>query len=176
MSLSKALAAELRRLAADAAAAAALPVTAEGARLIELPAADLPALRLELFDLDRFSVNMRRLTVATNTLPPPDAAQRSDRLDALANMLINRLSYLEEPLTLVEVDAGDGLAQLRSNPPLREEGQISYWELVISLDPTPALSLARYHWSPELPEREPLPYPAASPQLGRITDTLAGAL
>lgn len=183
MSLSKALTAELKRLAADGAAAAALPATDEGARLVELPAAEgRPAARLELLDLDRFSVSLRRLTVAAGPLPPidqalPDAAARRDaRLAALAGAIIARLSYLEEPLAVVEADAAEGQAQLRSSPPLREEGEISYWEVLISAGAETALSLARYHWSPELPEREPQPYPVASPQLGRLADSLAAAL
>lgn len=183
MSLSKALTAELKRLAAERDALAALPATDEGARLLELAAAEgRPALRLELFDLDRFSVSLRRLTLAAGPLPPIDralpdaAAQRNARLSALAGAVIARLSYLEEPLAVVESDAAEGQAQLRSSPPLREEGEISYWEVTVSAGEGAALSLARYRWSPEMPEREPLPYPAASPHLGRLAESLTAAL
>jgi hypothetical protein len=183
MAISKTLTSELKRLAADSAAVDALPTTDEGARLLDLPAAEgQPAARLELFDLDRFSVSLRRLTLAAGALPPIDralpdaAARRNAQLSALADAVIARLSYLEEPLALVEADAGEGQAQLRSSPPLREDGTISYWEVAISAGADTALSLARYHWSPEMPERESLPYPAASPQLGRLADSLAAAL
>lgn len=40
----------------------------------------------------------------------------------------------------------------------------------------PAPTLARYQWAPGLPEREPLPYPAAFSQIGRLADSLAAAL
>jgi len=179
MLLSKLLAAELRRLAGDAAAVAALPATGEGARTLELAAAPgRPALRLELFDLDRFSVSLRRISVAGGPAPAaePSPDARDARLDALAGAVIGRLSYLEEPLAVVEADAREGQAQLRSSPPLRDEGVVSYWEATVSVGQEAAISLARYHWAPEMVEREPLPYPVAAPQLGRLADSLAAAL
>lgn len=171
--LSKLIVAELRRIGADA---------PNSPHVVELGGGALPAVRLELFDLDRYSAALGRIAVSGGTLPPIDAAapdaaaQRSERLNALARTLTAQLSYLEEPLAVVEQDAEAQVALLRSLPPQRDERAICYWELTVDLTDRTTLSLARYEWAPGRPEREPLPYPVAFSQLGRIADSLAGAM
>lgn len=171
--LSKLIVAELRRMGADG---------ARGPQTVELGGGALPAVRLELLDLDRYSAALGRLCLSGGAPPPIDAgapdavAQRDERLSALASALAAQLGYLEEPLAIVERDADEQAAILRSHPPQRDEGAICYWELTLAMAERPALTLARYQWAPGLPEREPVPYPAAFSQLGRLADSLAAAL
>jgi hypothetical protein len=177
MSLAKQITAELRRLGADHAALAAIPADEAGVRVIDIVGADgEPSARVALFDADRYSVSLRMLTVAAGQLPligdAPDAADA--RLAALASEVISKLAYLEEPLALVERDSAE--AQIRSAPPLREDELLSYWEVALACGERPSATIARYRWEPGMPEREPLPYPAALPLIARIVDSLVAAL
>lgn len=183
MTLSRLIIAELRRLGGDSAAAAALAQTDDGARTISFGGVDgQPGARIEFFDQDRYSITMRSLSVGAGSLPPIDpraddaGAQRDARLSSLANAIIARLGYLEEPLAIVERDAAEGSAQIRSLPPLIEEGCLSYWEVVLAMGAQPAATITRYSWSPEQPEREPIPYPATFALIGRLADSLVAAL
>jgi hypothetical protein len=179
MSLANLITVELRRLGADPAALAAIPADEAGVRAIDLGGVGgSPSARVALFDADRFSVSLRMLTVAAGELPPlgnePGAADA--RLAALARGVIAQLAYLEEPLSVVERDAADAQAQIRSAPPLREDEQLSYWEVALTSGERPSASIARYRWEPGMPEREPQPYPAAFPLVARIADSLVAAL
>jgi hypothetical protein len=179
MSLAKLITAELRRLGAEPAALAALPADEAGVRSLDIGGVDgAPSARVGLFDADRYSVSLRALSVAGGELPPlggqPGAADA--RLAALARGVIAGLAYLEEPLALVERDAAEAQAQIRSNPPLREDELLSYWEVALTSGERPSASIARYRWEPGMPEREPLPYPATFALVARIADSLVAAL
>jgi len=67
--------------------------------------------------------------------------------------LVARLSYLMEPLDVIEVDEHLQVVQLRSSPPHREEGAIRYYEL--ELRPG-EYSLRRYRKQPQC-SREAIP-------------------
>ena len=54
-----------------------------------------------------------------------------ERLKEVAEDLSNRLTYLLEPISPVEVDSGKCVVQLRSNPPQRDENSASYYELLV---------------------------------------------
>src|SRR5262245_60362810 len=113
--------------------------------------------KLEFFDHDRYSVTLRELTVGAGAEAPSDArAYLSSRGAEVAR----RLSFLEEPLAVWELDGGERIAQLRSSPPLREGEEISYWEVTLWAGAEPGARVIRYHWSPGMAEREVLAYPA----------------
>jgi hypothetical protein len=170
MNLSKLITSELRRLGA-----AQTPV--EGVRTITLGGVDnLPAVRLELADLDRYSAALHRITIGAAFAPPASHAAAQAQLSSIAQAVIDQLDYLEEPLAVVESDVGEGVSQVRSNPPQRDENELSYWEVQLNLTSEPGASLTRYRWAPELPEREVQPYPVAFAHLGRIAESLAAAL
>jgi hypothetical protein len=63
-------------------------------------------------------------------------------LKQVAETLSKRLSYLLEPIQPVEVDPEHCVVQLRSNPPQREPGRVSYYELLVRRGGH--LSLCRY--------------------------------
>lgn len=170
MNLSKLIATELRRLGT------AQP-SGEGVRTITLGGTDgLPIVQLELADLDRYSAALHRVTVGAPFDAPASHAAAQAQLNNIAQAVIEHLDYLEEPLAVVESDAGAGISQVRSNPPQRDENELSYWEVVLNLTDQPGASLTRYRWAPELLEREIQPYPVAFAHLGRIAESLAAAL
>jgi hypothetical protein len=128
---------------------------------------------LEFSDHDRYSVALRELTIGAGGTTPADAR---GYLSATAAEVARRLSFLEEPLAVWELDGGERMAQLRSSPPLREGETVAYWEVTLWTGDEPGARAVRYHWSPGMPEREVLVYPATFALIARIADGLADAL
>ena len=123
-------------------------------------------------DYDRYSLALRELVVGKDIGAPADT--RTYLSDAAA-AIARGLSFLEEPLAVWELDAGERTVQLRSSPPLREGQEVSYWEVTLSAA-EPTARAARYHWAPGMAERELIEYPATFALLGRMADALADAL
>lgn len=125
---------------------------------------------LEFADHDRYSLALRELRLC---LPARAAGDIGDYLRERTAELVQRLSYLEEPLAVWELDRNEGAAQLRSHPPLREGEQITYWEVLLRINTeTERISLARYQWQAGTPDRTLLIYPVTFALLARLTDSL----
>lgn len=124
-------------------------------------------------DSDRYSVTLRRLAVGTARTADEDA---QTFLSAKAAAIARQLSYLEEPLALWELDNRDQIAQLRSSPPHHEGDELSYWEVELHAGEQGFATLTRYRWTPALPEREAVDYPATFTLVARLTDSLEAAL
>lgn len=124
---------------------------------------------------DRYSVALRHLEVFYDS-SAPEADQQADYLRRCAERVTGRLTYLEEPLILLELDSEDKLAQLRSQSPQQEEETLTYWEAYIRAEPRPQVKLARYRWTPGKSERELVVYPATFATIGRIAEDLALSL
>jgi len=129
--------------------------------------------KLEFSDHDRYSLTLRELTVGAGGAVPNDARAY---LSAVAAEVARRLSFLEEPLAVWELDGGERVAQLRSSPPLREGDEVAYWEVTLSAGDEPGARAVRYHWAPGMAEREVLAYPATFALVARMADGLAAAL
>jgi hypothetical protein len=131
---------------------------------------------LALADYDRYSVALRNLQVAYYK----DSPQNGDKVEAYlrqrAEQITQRLTYLAEPLELLELDAEAGLVQLRSRAPQQEGEERVYWEAMLQARPHPTVSLTRYRWTPDGSEREPFVYPITFVTLGRIVQDLADTL
>jgi hypothetical protein len=127
---------------------------------------------IEFFDHDRFSVTLRTLDVGG----APAASDVRAYLSARAAEIARRLTYLEEPLAVWELDGGERVAQLRSSPPQREDQEVSYWEVTLTAGARPGARMARYRWAPGMAEREMVAYPATFALVGRMVDSLAAAL
>jgi len=130
--------------------------------------------QLEFSDHDRYSVALRELTVGAVVGAAPIDARAY--LSATAAEVARRLSFLEEPLAVWELDGSERTAQLRSSPPLREGDAVAYWEVTLSAGDEPSARAVRYHWSPGMTEREVLVYPATFALIARVADGLADAL
>jgi hypothetical protein len=128
---------------------------------------------LEFFDYDRYSITLRTLAVGSGT-PAPDDARAY--LSAHAAEIARRMSYLEEPLAVWELDGDEHMAQLRSSPPQREGEETLYWEVTLQAGPQPGARLTRYRWLPGMPERELVAYPATFALIARMLDSLSAGL
>ena len=56
----------------------------------------------------------------------------SDQLKSVAQQLSSRITYLLDPISPIEVDAEGCTVQMRSNPPHKEDGRTTYYELLVS--------------------------------------------
>jgi hypothetical protein len=91
-------------------------------------------------------------------------------LNANAMRLAARLSYLAEPIRVLEVDAIAGEAQLRSSPPKKIDSGIEYFEIRFSKDGD--IALRRYRQTGDESRCE-IPAPMTLETLGRVVDDLA---
>jgi hypothetical protein len=80
--------------------------------------------------VERFSFHTRRLTGSS-----------LEKLKKIGEDLSRRVTYLLEPIAIIEIDAEGVTVQLRSAPPSQEDGVTSYYELTISEG---GLDLSRY--------------------------------
>jgi hypothetical protein len=84
------------------------------------------SLEAALFSVDSLACALETLTLHSNKL----AASTTAELKALSDRLSRQLSYLLEPISLIECDADSATVQLRSNPPQQDEDKTSYYEIV----------------------------------------------
>jgi hypothetical protein len=71
------------------------------------------------------------------------------RLTTIADRLSQKLTYLLEPIRVVEVDGQAGAVQMRSYPPYKREQQTSYYEVLVQRGG--AITLLRYEKLPGQP-------------------------
>lgn len=170
MSLGKLLADQLRHVGADP---LLLDPDSSADHHVCAAALELSGAQVAFYDADRYSISLQALKVTHLTVPSNDLRTC---LNTAADAVVRRLSFLEEPLAVWEVEQGDLLAQLRSAPPLREGEELFYWEVVLSAEDRLSATLGRFRWSPGLVEREAVRYPATFAMVARITDALEAAL
>jgi len=101
---------------------------------------------------------------------PEAGARTTESLRAWADRLAARVTYLMEPLVLVEVDATSGEAELRSQSPTARGDLKSYYE--VRLDRLGSLRLARVVFDEETRRRRPSPCQLTREALERLTDDL----
>ena len=125
-------------------------------------------LRCQLSALDKLGCAFQMFEVRSDSL----ASASMDRLKELSEALSRRLTYLLEPISLVEVDADQRVVQLRSNPPQKDETGTSYYELLVASGGR--LSLRRYAKSPGNP-RQPIPAQVTREVFFRLVADFAAA-
>jgi hypothetical protein len=103
-----------------------LPFFAQGSHSIDCQEAG-QQLHCELTALDILACAFVKFELQSAVL----ATAEIDRLKAVAETLSKRLTYLLEPISPVEVDSGQCVVQLRSNPPQRDDKGASYYELLV---------------------------------------------
>src|SRR5262245_20974059 len=81
----------------------------------------------DLLAVDAIGCSFLTLAYATDKL----AASPVEELKKLSEALIARLTYLLEPIGIVEVDRDRASVQLRSSPPQKGDDGTSYYELMI---------------------------------------------
>jgi hypothetical protein len=170
MNLGKILAEQLGQIAV-ASPEIAQALRNDGGTMALVVASPTAQATLTYGDQDRYSVTFRSLEVrATGGV--------SDALDltARAEVVAQRLTFLEEQLALVEMLHDEQTVQLRSAAPQREGHDLWYWEVTVQSGAQPAATIGRYHWAPGMIERESIAYPATFSLVARITDALDTAL
>lgn len=95
-----------------------------------------------LTELNSLACAFERLSVADPAL----SGASIDRLRRVGEDLSQRLTYLLEPISPIEIDAEQCVVQLRSNPPQRDDDRTIYYELVVRKPDE--IALCRYHKEP----------------------------
>ena len=81
----------------------------------------------DLLAVDAIGCSFQTLAYSTGKL----ANSTLDELKAISENLTGKLTYLLEPIGVVEADADRCSIQLRSNPPQKGEDETSYYELMV---------------------------------------------
>lgn len=153
-----------------------LDSTQQKGYIVAVPAEEnAPHITITLQDFDRYSIVLHTLEINHARNLVTNGKNESNFLQCCADQIIQRLTYLEEPMTLLELDAEEGLAQLRTKP-TRRQNEVIYWEALVQARPHPKATLTHYRWTPDYPEREVLVYPATFAWVGRISADLAMSL
>lgn len=96
-----------------------------------------------------------------------------DELKELSNRLCAKLSYLLEPIALIETDVDTCTTQLRSNPPLKEDDQTFYYEILVRRGGT--VTFCRYQKQPGN-VRQTVPATLTHEVLARLAEDIVAAV
>ena len=96
-----------------------------------------------------------------------------DSLKALSAKIQQRLTYLLEPVSLLEVDKESVSIQMRSSPPQVGDDGRSYYELLVRRGGE--VTLRRYHKAPGQP-RSVVPAQVTREVLGRLGDDFVAVI
>jgi hypothetical protein len=99
-------------------------VTGKGLLQVDVDSGRIEA---DLLAVDAIGCSFQTLAYTTDKL----AATSLDDLKDISTKLTGRLTYLLEPIGLVEVDRDRAAVQLRSNPPQKGDDGTSYYELMV---------------------------------------------
>lgn len=99
-------------------------VTGRGLLQVDCEAGRIEA---DLHAVDGIGCSFQTLGLSTSKL----ANASLDELKTISDGLISRLTYLLEPIGVIEADADRCSVQLRSNPPKKGEDETSYYELMV---------------------------------------------
>ena len=157
MALQQQINAELQRIAA----------LGGGDRLqVHLPSGLLSA---EVVACDAIGCAALEVTYST----PQLANSTLQQLKKLSDELSRRLSYLLEPISLIEADDEAATVQMRSNPPQKDDDGTRYYELLVRRGGD--LSLVRYQKLPGQP-RQPTPAHLTREVFVRLAGDLVGTV
>jgi hypothetical protein len=95
-----------------------------------------------------------------------------EKLKQIGEDLSRRVTYLLEPIAIIEIDAEGVTVQLRSSPPSQEAGVTSYYELTINQD---GLALRRYQAQSGQP-RQAVPAHFTHEALRRLARDVSAAI
>jgi hypothetical protein len=123
----------------------------------------------DLLAVDAIGCSFQTLGLTTSKL----ANATLDELKTISQSLTEKLTYLLEPIGLVEADADRCSIQLRSNPPQKGEDETSYYELMVRRGGD--ITLSRYSKkSGQL--RQIVPAHVTREVLGRLADDFMAAV
>jgi hypothetical protein len=118
---------------------------------------------------DRLACAFEALQLESDKL----ANKSLDDLKQLSNQLCAKVSYLLEPIALIETDADQCTTQLRSNPPAKEDDHTFYYEILVRRGGS--ISLCRYQKQPD-DVRQAVPANLTHEVLARLADDFVEAV
>jgi hypothetical protein len=132
---------------------------------------DLPGGRVEadLVAVDAIGCSFQTLAYSTDKL----AGASLEDLKRISEALTAKLTYLLEPMGLVEADADRCSVQLRSNPPQKGDDGTTYYELMVRKGGD--LTLSRYRKQPGV-LREIITANVTREVLARLADDFVDAV
>jgi hypothetical protein len=136
----------------------------QGADRVEV-VGDGVTVQVDIEASERYAVGVRGFAVAP---PAPIVDVRET-----AEHVVERVRALDEPLQLVEHDAREGRAVVRSASPERDAAGVSYWEADIRVD---GASLRRYRKDHTAYDRELITEPLPHAVAGNIAEQLVEAI
>lgn len=131
--------------------------------------ADNGHLEAAIANADTMSVAFTAFTFHSDRLAQSETAQLSRTADALAG----KLTYLLEPLRVVEIDGNAGAVQMRSHPPYQRDKQTKYYEVLVQRGGS--ISLVRYERQPGEP-RQAIAAHVTQEVFYRLADDFAAAV
>lgn len=123
----------------------------------------------EVVERNPLAVSFTRLQLRTSELASATVAD----LERIGKTLAERLTYLLEPISPIEVDAQACVVQMRSNPPQRDDDGRSYYELLVRRGGE--VSLARFR-KENGAGRQPIPATVTREVLVRLVGDFCAAL
>jgi hypothetical protein len=127
-------------------------------------------LTLHLTGLDAVGVALTNLEFASSE----QSEWSSGALKGWGDRLASRVTYLMEPLKVVEVDGAGHEVQMRSQRPTPRDEQRSYYE--ITLFGQGALQMQRYVFNDETRERRQTPCQLTREVLERLADDIVASM
>jgi len=141
-------------------------VTGRGLLQVQTPTGRIEA---DLVGVDAIGCAFQTLAYSTDKL----AQATLDQLKEISQTLTAKLTYLLEPIGLVEADADRCSVQLRSSPPQKNDDGTSYYELMVRRGGH--ITLSRYSKQPgQL--RQIVPAQVTREVLGRLADDFLAAV
>jgi hypothetical protein len=140
-------------------------VTGRGLLQVQAPEGSVEA---DLVAVDAIGCSFQTLAYSTATL----AHASLEQLKAVSQTLTSKLTYLLEPIGVVEADADRCSVQLRSNPPQKNDDGTSYYELMVRRGGD--ITLSRYSKKPGA-LRQIVPANVTREVLGRLADDFIAA-
>ncbi len=125
---------------------------------------------LHLTALDSVGVALTALEFVTTSRPE----WSSESLNEWGNRLSSRINYLMEPLKVLEIDAGGGEVQIRSQSPTTRNDQRGYYEM--RLFRQGLLRMERHVFDETTRERRHTPCQLTRETLERLADDIAASL
>jgi len=110
--------------------------------------ADPHCLKGLMREVDRLGCSFERLSLETGVL----AGASIERLKEISRRLTEKITYLLESISPIEIDHDQCVVQMRSNPPQQDDDGASYYELLVGRT---GLTLVRYSRPPGCP-RQPI--------------------
>lgn len=131
--------------------------------------ADNGRLEVTIANADKMSVAFTSFAFHSDRLANAETAQ----LSRIADTLASKLTYLLEPLRVVEIDGNAGAVQMRSYPPYQRDKQTKYYEVLVQRGGS--ISLVRYERQPGEP-RQPIAAHVTEEVFYRLADDFAAAV